>query len=65
VAARKALWLASAATDGKTGLKVSVGSTLAVLLGFLRQGLRTVLRLPVRPVEMKVQVIPPAFEPLE
>ena len=28
VAARKALWLASSATDGKTGLDVSVGSEL-------------------------------------
>jgi glucose 1-dehydrogenase len=65
LAARKALWLASAATDGKTGLEIRVGSTLSVLVGFLRQGLRLLLHLPVRPVEMNVQVIPSAFEPLE
>jgi glucose 1-dehydrogenase len=65
LAARKALWLASAATDGKTGLELRVGSTLSVLVGFLRQGLRLLLHLPVRPVEMNVQVIPSAFEPLE
>jgi glucose 1-dehydrogenase len=65
VAARKALWLASAATDGKTGLEVKVGSTLSVLVGFLHQGLRLLLHLPVRPVEMHVQVIPSAFQPLE
>jgi NAD(P)-dependent dehydrogenase (short-subunit alcohol dehydrogenase family) len=65
VAARKALWLASPATDGKTGLEVSVGSRFAVLFGFLREGLRQALRLPSRPVELNVKVIPSAFEPLE
>ncbi len=65
VAARKALWLASSATDGKTGLDVSVGSRLSFLLGFLREGLRRLLRLPTRPVVMNVKIIPSAFEPLE
>lgn len=64
VAARKALWLASSATDGKTGLDVSVGSRLGLTLGFLREGLRRLLRLPVRPVVMNVKTIPSAFEPL-
>lgn len=65
VAARKALWLASSATDGKTGLDVSVGSSVHILFGFLREGLRGLLRLPVRPIEMKVKVIPPDFDALE
>ena len=65
VAARKALWLASSATDGKTGLDVSVGSTFTVTLGFLREGLRSLLHLPARTVEMNVKVVPSAFEPLE
>jgi NAD(P)-dependent dehydrogenase (short-subunit alcohol dehydrogenase family) len=64
VAARKALWLASSATDGKTGLDVSVGSRLGFTLGFLREGLQRLLRLPVRPVVMNVKTIPSAFEPL-
>ncbi|MGD0751239.1 MAG: SDR family oxidoreductase [Anaerolineales bacterium] len=64
VAARKALWLASSATDGRTGLDVSVGSRLTFMLGFLREGLRRLLRLPTRPIEMHVTVIPPALEPL-
>jgi glucose 1-dehydrogenase len=64
VAARKALWLASSATDGKTGLDVSVGSSLNFLLGFLRESLRGLLRLPTRPVAMNVKVISSAFEPL-
>jgi glucose 1-dehydrogenase len=65
VAAHKALWLASEATDGKTGLDVSVGSTFSFLLGFLREGLRNLFRFPVRPVEMNVKIIPSAFEPLD
>jgi NAD(P)-dependent dehydrogenase (short-subunit alcohol dehydrogenase family) len=65
VAANKALWLASSATDGKTGLEVRMGSRLSFLLGFLREGLRSLLRLPARPVEMIVKIIPSAFEPLE
>ncbi len=64
VAARKALWLASSATDGKTGLDVAVGSSLHFVTGFLREGLRNLFHLPARPVEMNVKVIPSAFEPL-
>ena len=64
VAARKALWLASSATDGKTGLDVSVGSLLDFMLGFLREGLRRLFHLPTRPVTMNVKIIPSAFEPM-
>ena len=65
VAARKALWLASPATDGRTGLDVSVSSRFNILIGFLLEGLRSLFRLQTRPVEMNVQIIPSAFEPLE
>jgi len=65
VAARKALWLASSATDGKTGLEVRVGSSLDFFIGFLREGLRSLFRLPVRKIDLNVKIIPSAFEPLE
>jgi glucose 1-dehydrogenase len=65
VPARKALWLASSATDGRTGLELRVGSMLGFLAGFLGEGLRRLLRLPVRPVELDVKIIPSAFKPLE
>ena len=65
VAARRALWLASSATDGKTGLDIRVGSQLSFLVGFQREGLRRLFRLPTRPIEMNVKIIPSAFEPLE
>jgi hypothetical protein len=41
-----------------------VGSRLGFTLGFLREGLQRLLRLPVRPVVMNVKTIPSAFEPL-
>ena len=65
VPARKALWLASSATDGRTGLYVRVGSTPAVAFGFAREGLRRLLRLPERKVEIHTKILPSAFEPLE
>ena len=65
VAAHKVLWLASMATDGRTGLDLRVGSSLGFMAGFLREGLRNLLHLPARPVEMNVKIIPSAFVPLE
>ena len=65
VPARKALWLASAATDGKTGLEAREGSTFGFLVGFMRESFSKLLHIPVRPVEMHITVIPSAFEPLE
>jgi len=64
VPACKAVWLASSATDGKSGLYVRAGSGLAVLVGFLREGLRQLLRLPVREVDIHTKIIPSAFKPL-
>jgi glucose 1-dehydrogenase len=64
VPARKAVWLASSATDGKTGLYVPVGSRFSVLFGFLREGLRQLFHLPVRKIEIHVKLIPSSFKPL-
>jgi len=62
---RKALWLASAATDGRTGLYVRNSSTIGTLGGFLREGVRRVLHLPERKVEMHTRILPSAFKPLD
>ncbi len=40
VPARRAVWLASAATDGKTGLEIHEVSRVGFLLGAVREGLR-------------------------
>jgi NAD(P)-dependent dehydrogenase (short-subunit alcohol dehydrogenase family) len=63
--ARKVLWLASSATDGKTGLELSVSSQFTFLFGFLRESLRNLLHLPARNIELDIKIIPSAFEPLE
>jgi NADP-dependent 3-hydroxy acid dehydrogenase YdfG len=65
VAAQKLLWLVSAATDGKTGLDISVNPEYAFLFGFLREGARNLFRLPARPVDMNIKIIPSAFKPLD
>jgi hypothetical protein len=60
----EAIWLASSTNNGKTGLEASVFMA-GHLLGFLREELGSVFHLPTRPIEMKVTIIPSAFEPLE
>jgi glucose 1-dehydrogenase len=65
VPARTALWLASSAPAGKTGLDVSVSSRFTFRFGFLREGLRGLFRLPSRKVELNIKLIPSAFEPLD
>jgi NAD(P)-dependent dehydrogenase (short-subunit alcohol dehydrogenase family) len=60
-AARKAVWLASAATDGRTGLTAQAMGPGAMLGGALRQALR---RLAGRPAErIDVQVVTLPLEP--
>ncbi|NNJ12931.1 SDR family oxidoreductase [Chloroflexales bacterium ZM16-3] len=46
VPARKALWLASSATDGRTGLAVTLLTRRRLAGGILRAGLRALLRRP-------------------
>jgi NAD(P)-dependent dehydrogenase (short-subunit alcohol dehydrogenase family) len=65
VPAQKALWLASSATNGKTGLDVRVGSNISFMIGFLREGLRKLLHLPTRKIDVEIDLIPSAFKPLE
>jgi hypothetical protein len=40
-------------------------STLGVLPGFTREGVRRLLRLPAREIEIHTKILPSAFEPLE
>jgi glucose 1-dehydrogenase len=59
IPARKAVWLASSATDGKTGLEGNVFTPWVMLLGAAREGLRKLAgqKTPVSAIQMKV--IPP------
>ena len=42
IPARKAVWLASSATDGKTGIEGNVFTTWVMLRGAAREGLRKI-----------------------
>ncbi|MFM8322599.1 MAG: SDR family oxidoreductase, partial [Chloroflexota bacterium] len=58
VPARRAIWLASAATDGKTGLVTSELNPLTVLKQVARQGLNRLLGRSGRPLEIKITSVP-------
>ncbi len=59
IPAKKAVWLASSATDGKTGLLVSLFSPWVMLGGALKEGLRNLTRKPEPETNIHIRVIPP------
>ena len=59
-AARGAVRLASAATDGQTGLLVNNFSPLAALGSLADDGLRRLLRRPAREIKIQIESVPPA-----
>jgi NAD(P)-dependent dehydrogenase (short-subunit alcohol dehydrogenase family) len=61
VPARKAVWLASSATDGRTGLEVSVFNPLAAMFGFMREGIRGVAGRPDDWPRPNITSVPPAI----
>jgi glucose 1-dehydrogenase len=60
VPARKLVWLASAATDGRTGLNVQQLGTLQIVSGLLRDWARRLTGRQMPPVDMRVTTVPPA-----
>ena len=61
VPAAKALWLASSATDGKTGQMVSVLTPGFMLGRLFTNGLRMLLRAPVEMLDLKITSVEPAM----
>lgn len=61
VPAQRVIWLASSATDGKTGLLLKETGPAQMLGGAVREGLRRLLRRPAPPVDMAVAIIPAAL----
>ncbi len=61
VPARKAVWLASSETDGKTGLEVNILNSGLFISGALREGWRRLTHQPPSLEDIKVSSIPPAF----
>jgi NAD(P)-dependent dehydrogenase (short-subunit alcohol dehydrogenase family) len=59
--ARKVVWLASAATDGRTGLEVKLSGPASLLGGMAKEGMRRLLRRPAPPLDVTVRTVPPAL----
>lgn len=57
--AQKAVWLASPATDGKTGLIVNLFSPWKMMGGAAREGVNALLRRPSPPIDVHLSTIPP------
>jgi glucose 1-dehydrogenase len=58
VPAQKAVWLASSATDGKTGLEVNVLGPRLIVGGAVREMLRRVSGRPPKYPDVKVSDVP-------
>jgi glucose 1-dehydrogenase len=61
VPAQKVVWLASSATDGKTGLEINTMTRGLMLGGALREGLRRLTRQPAPPMEMHAATVAAAL----
>jgi glucose 1-dehydrogenase len=59
VPVRKAVWIASTATDGKTGLVISLLSPWALLQGALKEGLRSMLHQAGPEADIHLKTIAP------
>ncbi len=62
IPAQKAVWIASQATDGKTGLLISLFSPWTMLQGALKEGFRTLLKQPASGPDIKLRKIAPYSE---
>jgi NAD(P)-dependent dehydrogenase (short-subunit alcohol dehydrogenase family) len=56
--AQKVVWLASSATDGKTGVFVSASGPANMAGAALREGVRRLMRRPAAEIPMSVQTLP-------
>jgi NAD(P)-dependent dehydrogenase (short-subunit alcohol dehydrogenase family) len=59
--AEKAVWLASPATDGKTGLVVSVFSRFQMIKGLVSEGLDRLMRRDLDEINIKITPVEPAI----
>lgn len=57
--AQKALWLASSATDGKTGIEVSILNPQNVMGGLFREALRVIRRKPAPSTSITIHTVAP------
>lgn len=66
VPAQKALWLASSATDGKSGLMTTILTPAFMLKRLFTTGIKMLLRLPVEMMDLNISSVEPvmAFVPV-
>lgn len=62
VAAAKVVWLASSATDGKTGIRINLIGTAGMLKGVSRELSRRMRRHPAPPLEVEVSLVEPSMD---
>ena len=62
VPAKKVVWLASQATDGKTGLVVSVFNRRRMFFGLLRELVDRILRHDTKKIEIEIKTVKPEYE---
>lgn len=58
IPAKKMVWIASSATDGKTGLLVNIFSPWLMLRGALKEGIRRITRKPAPEMNIQMRTIP-------
>jgi len=61
IPAKRMVWLASAATDHKTGLVVRELTTVGVIFRFFRQLMRRLFRTPGRELNITTKIVPSAY----
>jgi len=59
--ARKAVWAASSATDGRTGLLINSFNFGVVLAGAWKEALRLLSRRPVEQIDIRMRSVPPVI----
>jgi NAD(P)-dependent dehydrogenase (short-subunit alcohol dehydrogenase family) len=62
IPANKAVWLASSATDGKTGLHVNLLGPRMILKGVVKELFRIISRQPTLPLDSKISLVAPAID---
>lgn len=62
VPAQKVVWIASPATDGKTGKLISIFSPWTMLRGALKEGMRRLMKSPASELDIRIRTIPSSMD---
>ena len=62
VPARKAVWLASPATDSSTGLEINLIGPKAIFRGIASEAIRFLLNRPARKLDIEASIVKPALD---